>query len=68
MLTSDYFGRRRIVLVSVIVATVCMLVVGVLGIFKQTPQLKNLLIFVGCVWDFFNIARKLLVLLQLHCR
>ncbi|KFY81283.1 hypothetical protein V500_11544 [Pseudogymnoascus sp. VKM F-4518 (FW-2643)] len=56
MLTSDYFGRRRIVLVSVIVATVCMLVVGVFGIFKQTPQLKNLLIFVGCVWDFFNIA------------
>lgn len=58
MLTSDYFGRRRIVLVSVMVATVCMLVVGILGQFKQTPPLMNLLIFFGCVWDFFNIARK----------
>lgn len=58
MLTSDFFGRRRIVVVAVIVSTVCMLVVGILGQFNKTTPLKNLLIFVGCVWDFFNIARK----------
>jgi SP family sugar:H+ symporter-like MFS transporter len=59
MLTSDKFGRRRIVLVSAIVSTVSMLVIGILGFVSKTPPLKNLLIFVACLWDFFNIARKL---------
>lgn len=58
MLVSDYFGRRRIVLLSVVIATICMLIVGILGFLEKSTQLKDVLIFVGCVWDFFNIARK----------
>ncbi len=58
MLISDKLGRRRIVLVSVIVSTVSMLVIGILGFVPKTDPLKDLLIFVACLWDFFNIARK----------
>jgi SP family sugar:H+ symporter-like MFS transporter len=35
-----------------------MLIVGILGFVPKTSALKNFLIFVACVWSFFNVARK----------
>ncbi|KAH7381064.1 general substrate transporter [Cadophora sp. MPI-SDFR-AT-0126] len=53
---TDLFGRRKVVVISAIVCTTAMLVVGVLGFVEKTESLKNFLIFVACVWSFFNVA------------
>ncbi|CAM1501511.1 Fc.00g034950.m01.CDS01 [Cosmosporella sp. VM-42] len=56
ILWTDRFGRRLVVFVSSIVCTITMLVVGILGKVDKTPPLKNFLIFVACLWSFFNVA------------
>ncbi|PVH79891.1 MFS general substrate transporter [Cadophora sp. DSE1049] len=53
---TDLFGRRKVVVISAIVCTTAMLVVGILGFVEKTEPLKNFLIFVACVWSFFNVA------------
>jgi hypothetical protein len=35
-----------------------MMVVGILGFVNKTTPIQNLLIFVACVWAFFNKARR----------
>ncbi len=42
-----------------------MLIVGILGFVSQTPPLMNFLIFIACVWSFFNVARRLCLTLKL---
>ncbi|KAL1959385.1 hypothetical protein VTO42DRAFT_2188 [Malbranchea cinnamomea] len=56
MLFTDKFGRRLVVLVSTIVCTIAMLIVGILGEVTVTAPLKKFLIFVACVWSFFSVA------------
>lgn len=34
-----------------------MLLVGILGFVPKTESLKDFLIFVACLWTFFNVAR-----------
>jgi SP family sugar:H+ symporter-like MFS transporter len=58
MTLTDKFGRRQIVILSAVVCTITMLVVGILGFVSKTPPLQNFLIFTACVWSFFNVARK----------
>ncbi|KAI9162757.1 substrate transporter [Paramyrothecium foliicola] len=53
---TDKFGRRIVVVVSSIVCTLTMLIVGILGFVPKTTPLKNFLIFDACVWSFFNVA------------
>jgi len=48
-----------VVLVSTAVCTVTLLVIGILGFVPKTLPLQNFLIFVACVWSFFNVARKI---------
>lgn len=59
ILYTDKFGRRVVVLLSAIVCSITMLVVGVLDNVPKTPPLQNFLIFVACVWSFFNNSREL---------
>lgn len=47
-------------LVSAIVCTITMLIIGILGTVTKTTPLLDFLIFVACVWSFFNNSRKLL--------
>nr|XP_036575076.1 MFS alpha-glucoside [Colletotrichum truncatum]KAF6781586.1 MFS alpha-glucoside [Colletotrichum truncatum] len=54
MLGSDKIGRRLLVLVAVGFCMGTLLIVGILGLVPQTSALKNFLIFVACVWSFFN--------------
>jgi len=56
ILFTDRFGRRKVVFTSAIVCTFTMLVVGILGFVPKTTPLQNFLIFVACVWSFFNVA------------
>ncbi|EKG12548.1 General substrate transporter [Macrophomina phaseolina MS6] len=56
ILATDTFGRRPVVLASAIGCTVAMLLVGILGQVEKTKPLQNFLIFVACVWSFFNNA------------
>ncbi|KAB5546910.1 sugar transporter [Coniochaeta sp. 2T2.1] len=56
ILLTDKFGRRLVVVYASIICTVTMLVVGVLGFVSKTDPLKNFLIFVACLWSFFNVA------------
>ncbi|KAH8810798.1 general substrate transporter [Xylogone sp. PMI_703] len=53
---TDKFGRRIVVIISAIVCTTTMLVVGILGFVTKTGPLKNFLIFAACTWSFFNVA------------
>lgn len=54
MLGSDKIGRRRLVLIAMGFCMGTLLVVGILGLVPQTQALMNFLIFVACVWSFFN--------------
>lgn len=58
MVGSDKIGRRLLVLVSVGFCMGTLLIVGILGLVPQTGALKNFLIFVACVWSFFNSIGK----------
>lgn len=58
IILTDKFGRRLVVVVSASVCTFTMLIVGILGFVEKTAALKNFLIFIACVWSFFNVARK----------
>jgi uncharacterized membrane protein YbaN (DUF454 family) len=42
------------------ICTLTMLIVGILGFVPKTTPLTNFLIFVACVWSFFNVARMFL--------
>ncbi|PCH03906.1 Major facilitator superfamily domain, general substrate transporter [Penicillium occitanis (nom. inval.)] len=54
MLMTDKFGRRTLVFGAVITCIFTLLVVGILGLVPQTSSLKDLLVFVACVWAFAN--------------
>ncbi|KAH8897928.1 MFS general substrate transporter [Thozetella sp. PMI_491] len=56
ILATDRFGRRPVVLVGTVTDTIMLLIVAVLGFVSMTDPLKGFLIFVGCVWSFFNSA------------
>ncbi|KAM6511998.1 hypothetical protein FALCPG4_016986 [Fusarium falciforme] len=56
ILISDKAGRRSPTFVSVIGCSLSMMVVGILGFVNKTTPIQNLLIFVACVWAFFNKA------------
>ncbi|CAK7231026.1 hypothetical protein SBRCBS47491_007792 [Sporothrix bragantina] len=56
ILISDKAGRRRPTFVSTVGCTLALLVVGILGFVNKTTPVRNLLIFVACVWAFFNKA------------
>ncbi|KAM0547260.1 hypothetical protein ACHAPJ_010522 [Fusarium lateritium] len=56
MIGTDRFGRRIIVFVATAIATLAMLVVGIVGQFSSTKALQNFCIFVACVWSLFNSA------------
>ena len=58
ILLTDRFGRRLVVVYSAIICTFTMLIVGILGFVPKTEAPKNFLIFIACMWSFFNIARK----------
>ncbi|KAG4436677.1 hypothetical protein IFR05_007856 [Cadophora sp. M221] len=53
---TDKFGRRNVVVIAAIVCTFTMLIVGILGFVPKTKPLQNFLIFVACMWSFFNVA------------
>ncbi|KAH8721814.1 sugar transporter [Ilyonectria robusta] len=54
MLGSDKIGRRLLVLIAMGFCMGALLVVGILGLVPRTQALMNFLIFVACVWSFFN--------------
>lgn len=54
ILTTDKFGRRNVVVVAACVCTLAMLVIAGLGYAPKTQPLKKLLIFMACVWSFFQ--------------
>ncbi|KAI9151333.1 sugar transporter [Paramyrothecium foliicola] len=56
ILATDRFGRRPVVLVGTATDTIALLIVAILGFVPKTTPLQNFLIFVGCVWSFFNSA------------
>ncbi|RTE77765.1 hypothetical protein BHE90_007770 [Fusarium euwallaceae] len=56
ILISDKAGRRSSTFVSAIACSLSMMVVGILGFVNKTTPIQNLLIFVACVWAFFNKA------------
>ncbi|KAL7916802.1 general substrate transporter [Trichoderma velutinum] len=56
ILLTDKFGRRMVVVTAAVICTLTMLIVGILGFVPKTTPLTNFLIFVACVWSFFNVA------------
>ncbi|KAL7940835.1 general substrate transporter [Trichoderma barbatum] len=56
MLQPHAFGRRMVVVTAAGICTLTMLIVGILGFVPKTTPLTNFLIFVACVWSFFNVA------------
>ncbi|KAH8585378.1 general substrate transporter [Bisporella sp. PMI_857] len=54
VLGSDVIGRRRLTLIALSFCMTTLFIVGVLGLVHQTQPLMNVLIFVACVWSFFN--------------
>ncbi|OAA56261.1 sugar transporter [Niveomyces insectorum RCEF 264] len=54
ILTTDKFGRRRVVFACSVVCTVAMLIIAGLAYAPKTTPLGNFLIFVACVWTFFS--------------
>lgn len=56
ILIADKAGRRRPTFISTVGCTLALLVVGILGFVEKTTAIRNLLIFVACVWAFFSKA------------
>ncbi|OBU00897.1 hypothetical protein VE01_00841 [Pseudogymnoascus verrucosus] len=54
VLGSDIIGRRRLTLVALAFCMITLFIVGILGLVHQMQPLMNFLIFVACVWSFFN--------------
>lgn len=56
--TTDYIGRRNVVIGLGIGCTFFLLIIGILGQLEKTSAVKNTLIAMACLWSACNVGRE----------